>query len=172
MRVLGSLSAASRRVFMTFGVAAALCASMSVQAVPAQTQTPAPPAGPDPFEFKTDYALIFNNVKTDKVADWEAAWKQIKTLLTASDKPDLKQQGESISIMKIDGAPAGPTTAYVIVLNPPSKTQSYRPDKIVYYSGLLPADKRADQDALYKKLAEALADANPMSPIPLAKIGG
>ena len=56
---------------------------------------------------------------------------------------------------------------YVFQLNPPSKTLSYDPGKILYATP--PMWERKDADDLYNKIKDALAGLNFL---PLNKIGG
>src|SRR5262245_56060464 len=79
---------------------------------------------PDPLKFATqEVVLVYNQVKPDKTTDFESSWATIKAGLIKSEKPELKELGESIKIFKVD-APPGPTVNYFFTLMPPSKTQS------------------------------------------------
>jgi hypothetical protein len=161
----GSLSAFSRRAFLVVGMAVLMCGAPSLLAQ-AQAQTPAPEA-PDPLKFTGDFVLLVYQVKSDKAADFESGWAAVKDKLSKSDKPDLKELGESLKIFKLNTpAAAGADVVYVFHLNPPSKTQSYDPTKIIYFSGAFP--DRPEADAVYKKISEALKG---ITPWPLLKIG-
>jgi hypothetical protein len=130
-------------------------------------QTPAA-AAPDPLKFTHEFVLLYNQVKADKASDFESSWATIKAGLIKSEKPELKELGESIKIFKVD-APAGATVSYIFNLNPPSKTQSYDPTKILFESG---AFSREEADVIYAKLKDAYAATSPISTIPLVKVGG
>lgn len=178
MGLAGSASVFNRRIVTALGVAALLCAASSVQAQgtaqgqpPAQGQAQQPaPAPPDTFLFANrDVALVMNQIKPDQAANFESAWAAIKDKLSKSDKPDLKQLGDSIVIYKLD-APSDPTKpgpiVYLMFLAPPSKTLSYNPTEILYKSG---AFERAEADALFAKLKDGYVL---LAPWPLVKIGG
>lgn len=123
---------------------------------------------PDPLKFtNNEFVLVYNQVKPDKTTDFESSWATIKAGLIKSEKPELKELGESIKIFKVD-APAGPTVNYFFTLSPPSKTQSYDPTKILFQSG---AFSREEADVIYGKLKECYT-AQGISTIPLVKVGG
>ena len=133
-------------------------------------QDPAPaaqPAAPDPLKFTHDFVLVYNQVKPDKTTDFETSWATIKAGLIKSEKPELKELGESIKIFKVD-ATGGPTVNYFFTLSPPSKSQSYDPTKILFQSG---AFSRDEADVIYGKLKDCYT-AQGISTIPLVKVGG
>ena len=171
--VSGFRSAPSRRTWIAFGVAASLCAASTLKAHPAQDPA-APPAAapaqsaPDPLKLTSDFALIINQIKSDKAADFESAWTTIKSKLSSSAKPELKELGDGLKIYKVDTPPAaGQPVVYIFHLQPPSKTQSYDPTKILYFSGAFP--DRPEADALYAKIKDAYQG---IFPWPLKQIGG
>jgi len=111
---------------------------------------------PDQFLFTSDAGLVIFQVKPDKTTDFESAWSDIKGKLAASDKPDLKTQGESMNLFKVTAATAPEQPAiYVLKIEPAAKGVSYDPGKILYAPGSL--WERKDADAAYKKIAESLA---------------
>jgi len=55
---------------------------------------------------------------------------------------------------------------YLFQLNPPSKTQSYDPTQLVYYSGEFP--DRPEADAIFNKIKDAYVN---IAPWPLVKVG-
>jgi hypothetical protein len=126
-----------------------------------------PPAAADPLKFTHEFVLVYNQVKPDKTTDFEASWATIKAGLVKSEKPELKELGESIKIFKVD-APPGATVNYFFSLTPPSKTQSYDPTKILFESG---AFSRDEADVIYGKLKDCYT-AQGISTIPLVKVGG
>src|SRR5262249_46650142 len=152
----GFRSASSRRTLIGMGLAALLCAATANSAYAQDAQQPAAaPSGPDPFKFSADNLIMVWTVKADKAADFEGAWTAIKDKLMKSEKPELKELGSSINILKVDAPPAaGAPAIYLFHLNPPSKTQSYEPTKILYYSGAFP--DRPEADAIYAKLKDAI----------------
>jgi hypothetical protein len=165
------LSASGRRALLVVGVSALLCAASTVRAY--QAQAPAE----DPFKIAGDFGMLVFQIKADKTADFESAWNTIKDKLSKSDKPDLKEQGDSIKIFRVNvppapaaaGAPAQPAV-YIFYLAPPSKTLSYEPTKILYDSKTQdgkPVFERAEADAIYKKIAEAFAG---LSSWPMSKV--
>jgi hypothetical protein len=171
--VSGFRSATGRRTLIAIGVAASLCAASTLKAHPAQD--PAAPAAaapaqtaPDPLKLNTEFALIINQIKSEKAADFESAWTTIKGKLSSSAKPELKELGDGLKIYKVDTPPvAGQPVVYIFHLQPPSKTQSYDPTKILYYSGAFP--DRPEADALYAKIKDAYQG---IFPWPLKQIGG
>jgi hypothetical protein len=189
MEFSGSLPVASRHTLIVLGVAALLCATSNVRAQqtqgqpPAQTPAPAPQAGPTPEEQFTfpnrDVVIVMNQIKPDQTANFESAWAAIKDKLSKSDKPELKQLGDSIVIYKLDVplTPPDPTkpVVYLFYLAPPSKALSYYPTAIIYKSGAFgPVDtmtpaQRAEADAIFAKLKDCYVATVPW---PLAKVGG
>ena len=168
MYLAGFLSAAGRRVFLTIGLAAALCTAPSAlqaqgaaqAAPPAAAQAAAPP---DAFNFASaDAGMIIWPVPADKVEDFEAVWAQILAKLAASDKPNLRELGASIKILKPSAPAAGQPVSYFILGDPASKTTSYNPVYLLYESGLVPRD---EGDALFKRLPT-----DNISALPLKKI--
>jgi hypothetical protein len=158
----GSLSASSRHVMVTVGLGLALCAASTLRA-----QQPPAQDAPDPLKLSGDFVLLVNQIKPDRAADFESAWAAIRDKLTKSDKPDLKELGSSLNIYKLDTPPAaGAPVVYIFRLEPPSKTQSYDPTKILYYSGAFP--DRAEADAIFKKIDGAYVG---IQPWPMKKIG-
>jgi hypothetical protein len=177
--VSGHRSASSRRTLLALGLAASLCAASGIKAQPLQ-QAPAAPAAPaaapaaaqaapaaaDPFKFSNDFTLLVNSIKAAKAADFESAWAAIKDKLSKSDKPGLKEMAEGLKIYKLGTAPqAGADVIYIFHLEPPSKTQSYDPTQILFFSG---AFERAEADAIYAKIKDAYVT---ITPWPLVKVG-
>ena len=174
--VSGTWSALSRRTLFAVGVAALLCAASGIKAQPLQDPAPAqakPDAKPDPLKLSGDHFILLYTIKPDKTADFESVWTTIKEKLAKNEKADLKELAESIKIYKVNavvaaGAPPPTQVLYLFELNPPSKTLSYDPVKLIYESGSFP--DRPEADALYKKLGESLAGG--INLWPLSKVGG
>jgi hypothetical protein len=109
---------------------ALLCGASGMRA----QQAAAPPAAQaaDQLKFSTGAALIVWQVKPDMEAGFESAWGH-QDQAFCERQAGLQGLGDSIKIFKVNmtGAPAGSPTAYVFQLNPPSKTLSYDPSKIL-----------------------------------------
>ena len=133
-------------------------------------QTPPPaaeaPAQPDPLKFTTPSAIVFNLIKADKTADFEAVWTEIKAGLQASAKPELQAQAASLRMYKLGlELPPGQDRIYVFYLDPvPNVT--FDPVKILFESG---AFERPKADELYAKLKDSYAQ---IQPWPLVAFGG
>jgi hypothetical protein len=151
-------SAVSRRLVILFGLVAMLVVA------------PVASAQEDQFMFKSDVGFIQWQVKADKAADFESSWIAIRTKLSASEKPELKALGSSLTMFKVEIPPqnvpgVGNIAVYYFVIDPTSKTNSYDPSKLLYETGdLFP---RAEADTLFNKLAESLAGIGPQ---PLRKL--
>jgi hypothetical protein len=158
--------AVSFRTFVVVMCAVIAGGAAGLAARQATPQNP-PAAAPDPLKFTHEFVLVYNQVKPDKTTDFEASWATIKAGLVKSEKPELKELGESIKIFKVD-APAGATVNYFFSLTPPSKTHSYDPTKILFESG---AFSRDEADVIYGKLKDCYT-AQGISTIPLVRVGG
>src|SRR5262249_32568591 len=126
----------------------------------------APP--PDPLKFTSaESVVLLNLIKPDKTAEFEAAWKDIKTkLATQTAKPELQSFAEHLKIFKVD-TPPDPATGvtYLFICDPVSKTQSYSPTVLLFESG---AFTREEADAIYAKIKDCY---NRIVPWPIVKIG-
>lgn len=172
MRFSGSVSVVSRRALMALAVVAGL-SSVAFAQDPAAAQ-PAQPQ--DQLKMTDDHVMLMYQIKPEKAADWEAGWSEIKAKLVASDKPDIKQFGESIKLYKVE-LPASPVTIYIFDFDPPSKMFSYDPTKILYYDDATKTlfGDRETIDKLYAKVdpKQTLAGVpSPVSKLPLKKVGG
>ncbi len=158
---------ARRLLMMT--LAAVLAAPLAAAAAPNQDVAPAPQAAPaaaDPMKFATGHAIILNQVKADKTADFEAVWAAIKAGLAASAKPELQQQATSLKMYKLaTELPAGTEAIYIFAIDPVSQDLSYDPVKILFESG---AFERAQADELYARVKDAYAR---ITPWPLVTFG-
>lgn len=169
MAVFGFGSAASRRAMVAMGFAAVLgTAVMQAQQAPAAPAAPAPapaaaPAPPeDVFKFKTDAGGFLWQVKPEKAADFEAAWKEIRSKLATSDRADIKELASGLRMYKIAGDPSPQGISYLFVADPASKTLSYSPSPFILFESKLfvDADARRIFDALQ-------ASSNGISPLNL-----
>lgn len=158
-----------RRLMMT--ALAALCvvstATVASAQEPAQQQPPAQPAPaqPDPLKFSSTVAIVLNEIKPEKAADFEAVWGEIKTGLAAAQKPELQQQAKSLKIYKIGlELPAGSNAIYIFSIDP-APGATFDPVKILYESG---AFERAKADELYARVKDAYAR---ITPWPLVTFG-
>lgn len=159
----------TRRAVVVAVVVALLCVASGINAQAQAPAAAAPGAAPDQFMFTSEAGLVIFQVKPAAAADFEIAWSEIKTKLTASDKPDWKAMGDSMSIWKVAsaGAAADAPVIYVLQANPAVKTLSYDPGKILFApTGVL--WERKDADPLYKKIVDALAAG--FNVLPLAKV--
>jgi hypothetical protein len=148
-------------------VAALLCGASGLQNLRAQDPA-APPAAPDSLKLSGDSAILIWTVKSAGAADFESAWGAIKTALSASEKPDLKELGTSINMFKVTNpGAAGSPAVYIFNLNPPSKVLSYDPVKILFSPGGPWDGKRPDADAIWKKIEGSFEG---VTALPLAKV--
>jgi hypothetical protein len=87
---------------------------------------PPPPAVPASRKFTSDAGVIFNVIKPDKTADFEAVMARVKEALAKSDNPKRKQMALSWRVFK--GLESGPGGNYVYVFwfDPPVKDEDYQ----------------------------------------------
>jgi hypothetical protein len=160
----------STRRIVIGALVSTLCLGVSIAEARQAAPAAAAPAGqaPDQFMFTTDAGQVIFQVKPAAAADFESAWGEIKTKLAASDKPDWKALGDSMSLWKVAsvGAAADAPAIYVLQVNPASKTLSYDPGKILFATGGL--WERAVADPIYKKIVDSLAAG--FNVLPLAKV--
>lgn len=157
------------RLMMALAAVLAVSTAASAQA---QQQTPPPaqqaPAAPaaDVLKFSSQTAIVFNQIKADKTADFEAVWTEIKAGLAASSKPELQAQAASMKMFKLDvQLPPTEPRIYLFYINPvPGAT--FDPVKILFESG---AFERAKADELYAKLKDTYTQ---IQPWPLVAFGG
>jgi hypothetical protein len=164
MTWLEILSASSRRIILAVGVTALLCAGSNLNA---RAQ------GDDQLKFDYDGPmLLLYQIKPDRTADFEALWAGIRAGLAKSTKPEVKAFGETLVPWKVQGVDG----LYMFRLDPPSKTMTYNPVKLLYdnVNATTPADglfTRAEADDLYKKF-DGSFQPNGIQPWKLAKVGG
>lgn len=156
-------AAQARQLFVGVIVGALLCGASSLRA-----QGQAPAAAADQWTITTPQGLMIFQVDPAKTADWESAWADIKTKLSAlTAKPDHKALGESINMFKVASASPDATqpAIYVMYLNPPAKI-SYDPTKFLFAEGVMP---RPEADAIFAKISASFKG---MNVLPLTKVGG
>ena len=167
MFLVGSWSAGGRRKVVSLGVAAALCAA--TVAVSTQAQD-------DPhkdFRF-AGAGMIVWQVPADTVAEFDGAWSELLSKLSANDKPDVKELASTIKIYRPDTPVPGQLVSYFIIADPSSKTLPYSPVYLVYESGIFPAtpEGRKEADALFAKMPlPGKVEGVSISALPLAKVG-
>lgn len=123
------------------------------QPQPAPSQpAPAAPAQPAGRVFGSDAGVIFNQVKADKAADFEAAMAKIKEALTKATDPVRKQQAASWKVFKAQEPGPNGNLFYLFVIDPAVKGADYSIGKIL--SEGLPA---AEVQDVWKKYTDSLA---------------
>ncbi len=165
MFLVGSLSAAGRRTMFTLSLAALL---MAPSGAAAQAAAAAPaPAQADAFNFSSsDAGLIVWTVPEAQMADFESVWGTILGKLNASTKPELKELGSTLSVLRPSTPAPGQPVQYFIVANPSSKTTTYDPTFLLYKADLF---TREEADALFKKLPTA-GSPSPIAALPMKKV--
>lgn len=160
MFLVGSLSAAGRRTVFTLSLAALLAAPSGAAA---QAAAPAQ----DAFSFSTaDAGLIVWTVPEAQMADFESVWSAILGKLNASAKPELKELGSTLSILRPSTPAPGQPVQYFIVANPSSKTTTYDPTFLLFKAELF---TREEAEALFKKLPTQ-GNPPPISALPMKKV--
>ena len=147
-------------------VSTAAAAQAQQQTQPPAQQAPAAAPAADVLKFSSPTAIVFNQIKADKTADFESVWTEIKAGLAASSKPELQAQAASMKMFKLDvQLPPNEPRIYIFYINPvPGAT--FDPVKILFESG---AFERAKADALYAKLKDTYTQ---IQPWPLVAFGG
>ena len=160
MALSGFASVFGRRTVLTLALGAGLSI---LSAANASAQAAAAPP-PDDFKFNAESAAMVWTIKGDKVGDFESIWAGIKAKLAASDKPELKELGESFKIYKLDVTPVpADGQTYFFIADPASKTNSYNPTALLF--ALYPD---AEARALFTKVNDSLAAVNafPLKKLP------
>ncbi len=146
-----------RLLMMTLAAVFAVSTAAAAQE-PAAT-APQAPATADPMKFDSGIAMVLNEVKPDKVADFEAVWTAIKAGLAASPKPEHQAQAASLKMLKLaTPLPAGSNALYIFAIDPVASGMTYDPVKILFESG---AFERAKADELYARVKDAYARITP-----------
>jgi hypothetical protein len=165
MAVFGFGSAASRRSVVAVAFAAVLGTAMTVQAQQAAAPAAAPAPQADPFKFETDGGGILWQVKAEKVAEFEAAWKEIRSKLPTSEVAGVKELVATLKLYKIAGDPGPQGVSYLFVADPASKALSYSPTFLLFETKVFPD---ADARRIFQVLQDASANISPLSLIPQA----
>jgi hypothetical protein len=153
------MPAVGRRVMVAFMLALALGATPgAAYAQGSAAQQPQQPPAEDPFKFSHDGPfLVVWTIIPDRADGFEKAWLTIKDALAKSTNAEHKALGDGLTLYRVTSAPkAGEPTVFVFQLNPPSKTLSYNPVKILFE---------------YLKPPAAPADAPPGTPPPTPPAG-
>jgi hypothetical protein len=89
------------------------------------------PAVPASRKFTSDSGMIFNVIKPDKTADFEAVMAKVKEALGKSQDPKRKQQALSWRVFK--GLEAGPggNVVYIFFMDPAVKDEDYTVSQIL-----------------------------------------
>jgi hypothetical protein len=171
MKASGMVSAASRRGLLLVGIAVVMCGTSNLRGIAAaqdpqpQQQQQAQAAPADPLKLNIDGpAILVFQIKKDRVADFEALVAGIRAGLSKSTKEDVKAFAASYYPYKVEAVPG----LYLFNLDHPSKTVSYNPVALLFYTDT-EAIKREEADALHKKW-EGSYDA--VNIWPLVKVGG
>jgi hypothetical protein len=164
MFLVGSLSAAGRRTMFTLSLAALLMAPSGAAAQGAAGA--AAPAQADPFNFSSsDAGLIVWSVPEAQVADFEAVWGTILGKLNASTKPELKELGSTLLVLRPQTPAPGQPVQYFIVSHPAAKTTT-NPTYLLYNTEMF---TREEAEALFKKLPTS-GSPPPISALPMKKV--
>jgi len=167
MRFSGSVSSVSRRALMALAMVAMVGGVAFAQDPPAAAAQPAQP--PDPLKLTQDHVIILYQIKPEKAADFESGFAAIKAKLTT--KPEYKEFVDTMNLEKVDAPANSQVVVYVLALHPPSKMFSYDLTKLLYYEDTKTLFDRADADAIYAKLKDAVPPGS-INLLPLKKVGG
>ena len=90
-----------------------------------QAPAAAQPAVPASRKFTSDSGIIFNVIRPDKVADFEAILARVKEGLAKSQDPKRKQQALSWRVFKgLETGPGG-NVVYIFFFDPAVKDEDY-----------------------------------------------
>jgi hypothetical protein len=154
----GYLPAIDRRALVALVIAVALGVTTGARAASGSApQDPKPAAGQpaaDPFQFSHDGPfLMVWTIKPDRADGFEKAWMSIKDALSKSSNAEHKGFGDNMTIYRVTTVTPGQPIVFVFQMNPPSKTLSYNPVKILF-------------EYLKPPTPDAAAAANPPPPPP------
>ena len=85
---------------------------------------------PDPV-FASDEGMVFNLIKLDKTAEFEAIVGRLHDALQQSERPERKSQAAGWRVFRAGGRPAGESVLYVFVMDPAIKGGDYSVAKIL-----------------------------------------
>jgi hypothetical protein len=114
--------------------------------------------------------IIVNQIRADKIAEFEEGWAGIRALIAKSDNAELKAFGETLTnLYRVEQEPfdvqGTKAVIYVFNLSAPSTTFSYNPGKILYEAlkagGEGSPVTREEADPVYAKLQAAYLAINP-----------
>lgn len=142
IRILAALSRRGTRLGVMVAVALLVVSAVAIHARQAQ---------PTKRVFTADAALMYNVVKPDKTADFEAVIAKVKEALQKSSNEARKQQAASWKVFKqVEPGPNG-TVLYIFLFDPVVKETDYTPGMILYE-----ADSTTAQ-ALFKTYSDSYA---------------
>lgn len=121
------LVACDRLAWVTLGL---IVGALSATTVFSQATPPPPPAqqaqAAAPARLLTaDAGLVLNFIKPDKTKDFEAVIAKLKDALSASAKPERKEQAKGWRVFKSPDPAAGGAALYVYFIDPPLKAADY-----------------------------------------------
>lgn len=105
---------------------------LTIGLLPASTafaQAPATPVA-NQRTFAGDGAIWLHFIKSDKTADFEMVIGKLREALAKSEKPERKQQAETLKIFRSPD-PSGSNVLYVMVIDPPVKGADYSISNII-----------------------------------------
>jgi hypothetical protein len=126
--------------FLLGMVVAAPAQQPPVQQLPAQQKPaatppvpplPTPPSDPSARLFAGDSGVIFNLVKPDKTADFEAVLKRVQDALARSADDKRKQQAAGWRVFRSPDPGPGGNVLYVFWFDPAVKNEDYSITKIL-----------------------------------------
>jgi hypothetical protein len=94
--------------------------------------------------------MISWNVKADQADAFESVWSVIRSRLSASANPALKDLGQHLRIFRVPVPSSSKDIVYIFMADPASTTTSYSASPfLLYESGLF---ERPEADELFKLL--------------------
>ena len=118
----------------------------------------------DPFAFTDEAALIFWQVRPEKVDDFTLVWRILGERAAAQGDERVRSILASVRLFRANAPSAPGTVTFVSRIEPVVAGASYRPTFLLFESGLF---ERPEADELFGLLSGALAEESPVSTIPL-----
>jgi hypothetical protein len=115
-------------VLMLTAVVVVISAALAYAQDPAPAQA-APP--PQVRVFTGDVGMMFNIIKPDKTADFEAVCAKLKEALAKSDDPVHKQMAQGWRVLKNPEPIQGGNYLYVFLVDPVVKDADYTVSKVL-----------------------------------------